>query len=327
METPTIQFKYALADDGEVVNITSLTLNDRRDYGCIGCGNIVRPVLGQIRRKHFRHKVNKECSFETYLHKMGKFLFEKNYKECLQQKLQFIIEYPVSVLCNHCKHGLCKITEEISKYDLTKVFRFIYLEKRDGNLIPDLRLETEGGDKIYVEIAVSNEAKIEKINSGVKIIEFKIEKEDDLHIFCQKRIPHSDSSIQLYNFRPKPIEKSIPSQCPKHKSYFVVYPNGKCSINTGKTYEFEEAKNKEWYVTEINYPSGMAFVEETEKAFKQGVQVKNCFLCRYHAVAKWFQRGDQDEPIFCKFYKESKQSNFASECEIYRPDPNVFKNA
>jgi competence CoiA-like predicted nuclease len=69
-----IKYRYALDEDHQVVDVEDLTEADRKDYECIACGHVLRPVMGEIRHKHFRHQVEAdvECSGETYLHRLGK---------------------------------------------------------------------------------------------------------------------------------------------------------------------------------------------------------------------------------------------------------------
>lgn len=92
-------------------------------------------------------------------------------------------------------------------------------------------------------------------------------------------------------------------------------------------HEFDNIKQKSGnYISEVTYPSSYAFVEEAERAFLKGIKIKNCFLCRYHAINTGYIISDEFQPIFCKFYKSAKNSNFAAQCEIYRPDKKVFRS-
>ena len=329
MDTVNIKYRYALEDNGSIVDVTSLTSNDRKDYECVSCGNIVRPVLPETERKnHFRHKVKVECSFETYLHRMGKIIFEKTYKECLKNNEPYIIDYEIPICCNYCEHGPCEISRIIEKYDLTKSFKEIQIEKKDGDLIPDLMLIANSGNKIYIEIAVTHKSTVEKINSDIKIIEFELESEDDLLFLDNKYASILDYYVNFYNFSPVPILRNLKTKCTKIVEVFIVYPNGKSAINNIKIFEFDEYKKntKLLYINRIDYSCGTTFVEEVENAYYNGVAVKNCFLCRYHAIARWFNNQDNDDPIFCKYYKKTTKSNYAADCEIYRPDPKVFEN-
>lgn len=324
MTKPVIQYQFALDENGSLIDINHLSASDRKDYKCVSCQNTIRPVLGKIRKKHFRHTHNSECSLETYLHQMGKILFDQKYRKCLKENIPYIVEYYSPIFCNHCKHGPCETGEEKLTYDITKSFQEIQVETRDGALIPDLLLNSKS-DKIYIEVAVTHKSSNEKINSGIKIIEFVILDESDLEIFNSNKLSMDNDLLEFYNFKPKPIHKNLPKQCKKTVSFFEVYKNGKCNLNTVPIFAFDKLiENKSRYINEITYHSGLTFIEEVQRAFSKGIKVKNCYLCRYHAIAKWSQRGENDDPIFCKYYKKSTNSNNASNCEIYYPDPKAF---
>jgi len=331
MKLQEIQYKYSLDNDGTLIDINTLTVNDRRDYDCIGCGGKLRPVLGNKRRKHFRHKVSQECSFETYLHRMGKLLFEREYKKCLENKKPFILEYIVPVFCDYCKYGPCEVDEEKCKYDLTKSFTTIEVEKKDENLTPDLLLKTKSGNKIYIEIAVTHKSTSVKINSDCKIIEFYIKSEDDLKIFFSKIISEQEEKIKFFNFKPKGIVKKLQKKCHKKNHYFIVYLSGKCILVSKNIYEppVLEDDNK-IYVNKIDFNDSFLFAEEIKKAYSKGVDVKNCFLCRYHASGAPGISSYEDKkryPIFCKFHRVHTASNYAAECEIYKPDMQVTQQS
>ena len=258
---------------------------------------------------------------------MGKKLFVETYNKCLQQGIPYLIEYAVPIVCNFCIHGPCEKDNERATYDLTKTFTFISEEQRDGELIPDVLLKTKSGEKIYIEIAVTHHSSNNKITSGTRIIEFSLNEEEDLDIFNQTKISFFSDDIETFNFNPAPINRKLEKQCHKEISYFIVLSNGKCKINTVAIYEFDRVKTtSQQYITKVPYPSAYTFIEEAEKAFLKGVKVKNCFLCRYHAVNTSLNLLEENKPIFCKFYKSTKKSNSAASCEIYRPDKNVFKN-
>jgi len=327
MNTSNVQYAFALTKDEEIVHIDSITEEKRGDYNCLGCEGTLRPVLGKKRKKHFRHKHHCECSIETYLHRMGKKLFVETYSNCLSNKTPYIIEYLVPLLCDYCDHGPCEMNYTTSEFDLTKAFKTIEEEKKDEELIPDVLLKTKSADKIYIEIAVTHKCSEQKINSGNKIIEFFIENEKALRVVTKTRISESDEDLVFYNFKPEPKIANLSINCPHDISYFTVKSNGKCKINTVEIFKYDNIlKNSSDYIKQVKYASPYVFVDAAEEAFHKGVKVKNCFLCRYHAINTSFDFHEVSRPIFCKFYKKPKTSNSAANCEIYRPDPKVFIN-
>lgn len=326
MKSASIQFRYAFDENGRTVDIFTLTDEDRKDYKCAGCESCVIPILGKIKKKHFRHKTAKFCSFETYLHKMGKALFCEAYQNCMATNSPFYLEFKRTSLCNSCKHGPCNVEQVFEKYDLTKLFRNLEVEKRDGEFIPDILLYNAKGDKIYIEIANTHLITDKKIDSGVKIIEINLSKEEDLEVFKKAVISIKSPLVFFYNFDPKPLEKNSKASCPKTVLYFVVYPSGKANIKRAKIFDFDKIEaRKDLYISKIPLKSAYYFIKEVESAFLNGAPIKNCFLCRYHARVKRKDLSEQEKPIFCKFLKFYTGSNHAAECKYFIPDKKVLE--
>ncbi len=249
MATSNIQYKYALGDDGWLIDIESLGQGDRREYKCAGCGNVLLPVLGKIRQKHFRHKTQQNCSPETYLHRMGKLLFIKKYKECLSQNSPYSIEYATQVICKECSHGPCEKGKAVVSENLTERYTEIKEEEKDGQFIPDVLLESQSGETIYIEVAVTHKCTDDKIDSQKKIIEFRVKEEADLKIFSKSNLEISNMAVWVYNFNPIPIFKSYYSQC--YKDGALVLPTGKSNTKIESRYENDGGTcyNSEDYVT------------------------------------------------------------------------------
>jgi len=333
MKRNSIKYRFALSEEGSPIDVNSLTEQDRQNYEYLGCGRTLRPVLGKTRKKHFRHKIDIECSPETYLHKMGKILFKETYQRCLEQKQVYLLEYPRPVFCNFCEHGPCSqgCDDEAATFDLTKAFINIQEEKRDGALIPDLLLTTQNGDKIYVEIAVTHFCSKQKIAFDTKIIEFNIQEQSDLEVFHLTKISSCDYRINLINFRPSPIEINLKNDCVKDVSYFVVFPNGECGLYNDKIYKLDYLLNdKNNYVRNVTNESPDAFLQkdpfplELERAYYNEIKVRDCYLCRYHETNSSYIGSKNPRTILCKLYDMRTQSNYAAGCHKYTPDLNVF---
>ena len=119
----SIKYRYALDEDQQVVDVEDLTEADRKDYECIACGHVLCPVMGKIRRKHFRHQADVECSGETYLHWLGKLVFRQVYRQCLDTGTAFEIRLARRRICTNCENGPCEIESRLVTYDLTDVER------------------------------------------------------------------------------------------------------------------------------------------------------------------------------------------------------------
>ena len=83
------KYHYAIDQDDHLIHIDEVTSEDRDNnhYHCVGCGEEMSPVLGDIRDHHFRHK-KVHCSRESYLHKLCK----RKLKERFDSQKEFIIK-------------------------------------------------------------------------------------------------------------------------------------------------------------------------------------------------------------------------------------------
>ena len=66
-----IKYHYAKNQDGVIIDIADVVKEDRvsQRFFCIGCGAEMIPKLGEVKARHFAHKVESpKCNSETYLH-------------------------------------------------------------------------------------------------------------------------------------------------------------------------------------------------------------------------------------------------------------------
>lgn len=325
-----IKYQYALDKENEIVNIDTIIVKTSDVFICIACGNILIPKIGKIRKKHFSHKIQYNCSPETYLHKLGKRIFINEYSKCLKEGIPFVIELPEIRICNRFedKFGItCKISPKTKEFNLTKYFKNIIEEQFDNNFKPDIQLTGQNNEKIYIEIAVTHKVTDEKINSGVRIIELLITQEEDLDFIKSRKILPSNNKIKLYNFKDL-ISKG--SHCQKSKcessfQTFILYKTGKSNLRDVSLSELQHLVVNEKIdfhkFTEKTSYNNELFKSEVIKAFNDGYKITNCFLCRYHAQNKGYYN---EGSIFCKFRKITGNSNIASECSYYKPDTKCF---
>ena len=128
----TIKYQYAL--DSKTEQLTDVEelekKHPRRDFSCLGCGNIVIPIMGEKHQKHFRHKVDKEssCSGETYWHRLTKEIFHKLYSEARAEELEFNIEYSADKFCIRYETDNltpCPLGSSFVKFNLIKTRQLI----------------------------------------------------------------------------------------------------------------------------------------------------------------------------------------------------------
>lgn len=340
-----IKYKFAFNSLQETININKL-IREKRDknekFTCIGCGHEMISVLGAKRAKHFRHKVitEIECSAETYLHKLAKLRFYQAYKNCLNHKKPFLIKILMTKICNFYETDFLQkcIYEDntLNEFDMTKYFKEIQIEAKVESFIPDILLMADNGEKIFFEIYVTHASEAEKLNSKYKIIEFNIQTEDDIAIIESCQLEESDK-VKFYNFKKEKEYAYCGGNC-KHGivpyakidleyDFFIVYQNGKSIILRKTIAEIDNIAGilyKEILLYDMDYSSFLKkclYKFKVVEVYQKGIKIKNCFLCRYHAInTSLYNEGT----IFCKFLKNTGNSNMAINCQSFRPDPKAF---
>jgi|SRR5690554_114767 len=232
---------YALNENGELISIADVETKYNTKYYCCLCEDEMMPKKGKIRRHHFAHKSLGNCSYESYLHKVSKLKFFKEYKLCLKNKVPFYIEYKVREICTACQNieklNLTCKKVLIKPYDITEWFDIISMEKSFKGFVADILLEssTYPDEKIFIEFAVTHKCDVEKLNSGIRIIEIELVDEKDLQFIDNHKILISQDyteSLKSKNlnhlsffddFLP-PINQSANNSITQHK---ITYHNFK----------------------------------------------------------------------------------------------------
>lgn len=186
---------------------------------CPCCKLEMRPVLGEINEHHFRHK-GTPCKYDSYLHSLAEETFLKEYNYCLDAGTPFIIECVVPIRCNGgCVLEVdrdCREHHVKRELDLTRHYTTIRREKRVVTIPgsfrrPDILLETESGEQLWVELFVTHKSSDVKIREAVdwnaKVIEIKITDEhcEGLKAISNHHISATDD-IVYYNFSFDPID-------------------------------------------------------------------------------------------------------------------------
>ena len=177
---------YAYDENGELIFLQKGRSSDRKDYICLACGETMRPIMGEERDWHFRHKTNNpNCNKETYLHKLAKKLI----KEKFDKEDSFFITYNVQEVCpniNRCPHHSANCSSiKRHKINLKDLYDTCEIEKTDGDSLyrADLILSSKKRtdlNPIFIEIACTHDCTPVKIESGTQIIELKVNEEKDI---------------------------------------------------------------------------------------------------------------------------------------------------
>jgi hypothetical protein len=332
-----IKYQYAKDENEKLIDIDSLNEEnrDKSKFFCIGCGNELIARLGKIKVHHFAHKKVVTCSGETYLHLLGKQLFFDNYTDCLVNKKPFYIEIYKKRTCNHYEQDLgfkCKLEKSITKFDITQFFDQISLETREGSCIADVMLTSKNGkDKIFIEIAVTHLSTEQKLNSNYRIIELEIESEEDFESIKRKSLSVKDSKVKFKNFKTNEINASIcDGNCQIDYNFLTLDKDGRCLLKQRnlKQIKHQLSADKEKILKyEITKDNGYNYPEIFKKSVAnfatENLNVRNCFICRYHAESNsWLDEDTTGVPIFCKFLKIKCNSNQAVTCVYFKLEKN-----
>ncbi|MBQ9236466.1 MAG: topoisomerase DNA-binding C4 zinc finger domain-containing protein [Prevotella sp.] len=205
-----VSFGYACDENRIILSIDDINVNYRKahKFYCLNCGKeMVASLKDDIRRRHFRHKNTEDCDFNKYLHNLSEKLIKKVYDDadC------FYLEYDIDIECINAsckyKNANCIGKKEKRVINLKEFYPSCSIEKgvkgEDGNnYIADILLT---GNKpnyppLLIEIFVSHECTLQKKTSGLRIVELKINTEEDITDICSSRKIVKNGGVSLYNF-------------------------------------------------------------------------------------------------------------------------------
>lgn len=203
--------KYPAAySEGHLVEIASVTEKDRRkEYFCISCGAEMHPVLGKKREHFFRHS-GVSCSWDCFIHKYA----EEKIKEAFYCSDKFFIPFnkpnkcPKTETCLFYKRfNFPQCDGNMGSLDLKRWYDTCDLEKSytfgNKEYIADLLLTSSKNEKLkplFIEIFHTHKCTDDKRNSGINIIEIKIDTVEDVKTFlCPAR--QNQSIYELINFK------------------------------------------------------------------------------------------------------------------------------
>jgi hypothetical protein len=205
--------------------------------------------------------------------------------------------------------------------DLTRYFDVAQEEVAVDGFVADVLLTSSSNKKLLIEVAVTHQCEPAKISSGLPIIEVSVTDEDQCANFA-KGIDARADNVDTYNFKlQKPVEVACLAHCSSDLSGFFVYKSGKSRILTATPEKVAKERNRQSTIYSRVLPQTIVehlvatggYESEARRAFKEGVPVKCCFLCRYAGLDV------TEKPVFCKIRKTEVGVNEAASCSAYRP--------
>lgn len=142
--------------------------------------------LGVVRDRCFAHFSVGNCSPETYLHVLGKYLFSKAFRDCVRDGRPYCIgrrrEVCSDVYIGEYYVGRTPASIVPERIDLCRFYDAVETERGVGGFIADLLLRDTRSKKkpICIEIKVTHGLTEKKRQSGQQIIEIAVASERDL---------------------------------------------------------------------------------------------------------------------------------------------------
>lgn len=325
-QTSPVQYAYALDDQGILTHISNAQRSNT--YTCPGCKSPLTPVLGEINAKHFRHS-EECCALESYLHRCAKEAFFYCYEQALNKATPIKLELKRTVYCNSARLKLLRNEKPQCQkgvpayYNLTQFFDQVQLERHDSNtgLKPDVMLSDLSGNKrCYVEICVTHSCTQEKIETGIPIIEFKIESVADVQMLLSGSYSINDKRLNAHNWRPPTQTVNV---CSTPCTYGDIAMSVWSLSNSGRlneqTLPFSEVDPLANSSTNT-WPMSVDLTELSDnlRSFLRhadpGKQFPNCLMCKH--ASRW-----DSGYMHCNSKAKLVPYTEARQCINYEPDP------
>lgn len=309
---------YALDEDGNLVSIEQAKKGCR--YFCIHCHQEMIVKKGEVREHHFSHKRdNPDCCWESFLHSLAKLKIYEWLVENQSISLSIVSVCKDKDTCPFYEGYGCR--GERKTFDLKQLYYVAGVEKNFGGFIPDILLEKckdSTKDPLFVEIFVTHSCSTAKINSGNRIIEFKIDSEEDIENIVSSPNICESNKVVFYNF----INPSCTNA--KHEvARCIIYYSGKAHLDLVYCNEIKTANQG---ICQVFFPIQMAdlpnmYQRVLSLAHDKGVNFKSCSLCEFSEYKERYR------DRICRLYKIRHgqfmcKDNDPNECERFRIGSN-----
>lgn len=356
--TKTKEVKYRYCKDrndgeGEIVCIDDVTVENRysRKYYCLSCGNEMMAYLRGNKTRHFHHKADCECNFETYLHILAKRLI----KNKLLSSDTFPIVFKRVVKCSerdNCpfynEEECCEereVKSDLRTWNGKVVYDVCDVEKPYGGFKPDLLLSCSSKpnrDRLFIEIFKSHASEMNKLLSGYKIIETtQIKSEIEIEDIIKRGFVEGDNceTVGFNPLLPTIRKEDVPI------NRLALFKNGAIKIHKAIDYEiYCDQLHQKVYpnsILELNMKDvgidiwGDCALNQTLDAYqlalvylrKRGGALRNCILCKHRVFNEPYDQ------YLCKLYKvlklESRSPNqtTANKCPRYEENTGLINLA
>ena len=337
---------YALNKLGDIVFVDDVAKGLDCECICPCCkAKLIAKNGGTKRIHHFAHASGIECegAYESMLHLLAKERVRKAFLESKDFYMQFVYRSfcPREGSCGYVKYDHC-YKSFTKRFNLKDFYDSCEPEIPYDNIRrrSDLKIFSSNNPNlapVYIEFYVTHASDEEKLHNGERIIEVKIESEEDIERittegFIQKEhIPYRyddeeennneqpSMDISFYGFKSEDRCASIQQEI--EFSRYILYPSGKsqCYQDAAMCNHLVKAKRSSLFEICIHTPVAFGVYDMVKyRGFKR-FGIKNCILCR-----NWVERYDGMGKI-CRMYKSLGISKWepldtarAKECRCFQ---------
>jgi hypothetical protein len=180
--------RFVKASDDALFDISEVNPEERYargPYYCLSCSHVMVPALGTRRRHHFKHKAGRpiNCTNESYFHLLAKMTLFASLKRALEGEEPFLIFREASGICSRHEKRFgvtCSRQRVLVSQDLAELYDSVRLEAGVEGFVADILLtSSKTGARLLVELAVTHGCEIQKIASGLPILEISIASEEE----------------------------------------------------------------------------------------------------------------------------------------------------
>ncbi len=280
------------------------------------------------RINYFRHYNSPPCTGETYLHKLGKILFHRDYQAALEEKRPFYIHVNSIQICptvqTNCESLKCRY-EKLITHDLTRSFdqiscpqKEVVLDRYDYKIRPDLLLSSSNNPErlLLIEFAVTHQCEDKKISTGAKIIEFQIQDALEIESLWSDGIKSGDE-VKFYNFILSEFEakQCLIEKCPTSAKKITVNKQSDLSITDIKLSALQEQEATSQFIATLysdDFPSKTEIAKLYRKSQSKGYIEVRCYCCEHSQINSSYKK------IFCTLKSQAVFPIEATRCIEYK---------
>lgn len=312
---------HAIDADGKLVYVDDVPNGNKCGCFCPACKEPLMAKKGEKRRHHFAHQSETECehAYESMLHLLAK----EKIREAFLQNEEFYMSFAYTSYCkfiDECKflkYGDCCTCED-KKFDIKEYYDSCEQEIAYDNINrrSDLKIFSSTNPErmpIYLEFWVTHASDEQKLHSGNKIIEIKLETEADIDCIVENGFSRSICKVGFYGF--KTGDDNNENVCSEIEFVrYSLFRSGKsrCYQDSCNCKELRKTNNSLLDIC-FHTPVSFGIYDYSKYIGYQKHGIKNCILCENYVESY------DDSGHICKLYKYlqipryEKLDNFKSE--------------